>query len=642
MQNDSESFYRTLCSLETLRSSSKGFFRDFIESVVEEAGEVWIREIFGRLNNDLDRVKLVLTDPRVKDIVSETLNRVKYLYRTKDAVVSRNKRLEGFQNAARNHHEKALLLFSQAVLRSPATGKVPAVDEGFSLSLGLLARAETLMDLGNYDFALADLMLAFEEDCPQKEKTHLIEKLEECKRILEECNKAVTSPRGLSKSTYQLENQFKPPMPPSLKGGASRRQDLPGVSSLVDILETTIAGKHAVASGEISPGDILASEPALASCLLPEFYGTHCHHCLTRLRAPIGCPVCSSVAFCGKTCRDQSLSTYHKYECKILALLIGSGMSILSSLALRMVTQEGYGTCRQIWKKIMNETLQFTETNIGVDAKDNNDKGAEAAQNIKKHVGPSKSTKRRHRKKKLEENTLHYEKNYEKADTKKHEKILDVRAYALVTLADQRSPKDFFERTLMALFLLKALQKVEFFNITPKSDGTTNEEEMEIGALLLRNLQLLQFNAHEIYETRLAPNHRYRGNKTIYIGVAVYPSVARFNHECYPAVARCPTNGCDGLLAIPRKPGYMMECPSCQDTKNLQEPMKTLSECEKEYTRGLNFMEEEKTQEAIEIFVTALEKFHRIAVPPHRGTHLAEIAFAACMADSGNTWRPLQ
>lgn len=43
-----------------------------------------------------------------------------------------------------------------------------------------------------------------------------------------------------------------------------------------------------------------------------------------RFVAPIGCPDCSSVAFCGRKCRDVAMASYHKYECKVLALLIGS------------------------------------------------------------------------------------------------------------------------------------------------------------------------------------------------------------------------------------------------------------------------------------------------------------------------------
>lgn len=54
------------------------------------------------------------------------------------------------------------------------------------------------------------------------------------------------------------------------------------LSDALEIRETATAGKHAVATVEIHPGDILIAEPPLASCLLPEFYGTHCQHCYAR------------------------------------------------------------------------------------------------------------------------------------------------------------------------------------------------------------------------------------------------------------------------------------------------------------------------------------------------------------------------
>lgn len=53
-------------------------------------------------------------------------------------------------------------------------------------------------------------------------------------------------------------------------------------SDAVEIRETSVAGKHAVAATEIHPGDTLIVEPPLAGCLLPEFYGTHCQHCYAR------------------------------------------------------------------------------------------------------------------------------------------------------------------------------------------------------------------------------------------------------------------------------------------------------------------------------------------------------------------------
>lgn len=75
---------------------------------------------------------------------------------------------------------------------------------------------------------------------------------------------------------------------------------------------------------------------------------------------------------------------------------------------------------------------------------------------------------------------------------------------------------------------------------------TPNDREIAVAGLLLKHLQLLQFNAHEVFETRLGNEHRFRGSRPLYIGVAIYPTVARFNHDCYPAVTRYPT-----ALAIP-------------------------------------------------------------------------------------------
>lgn len=114
--------YRDLCSLETLRSGKKGFFRDFSENVTRVAGERWICQVFGRLTSDEQRIRAIFTDAKVKDTVLETLNRTEILYRGKDANVSRARRLEGFEAAAAADRRKALLLFGQAVLRAPLPG----------------------------------------------------------------------------------------------------------------------------------------------------------------------------------------------------------------------------------------------------------------------------------------------------------------------------------------------------------------------------------------------------------------------------------------------------------------------------------------------------------------------------------------
>lgn len=60
---------------------------------------------------------------------------------------------------------------------------------------------------------------------------------------------------------------------------------------------------------------------------------------MERLVAPHGCDNCSGVAFCSIECKKIACSTYHKFECNFMDLLIGSGMSILCFLALRIITQ---------------------------------------------------------------------------------------------------------------------------------------------------------------------------------------------------------------------------------------------------------------------------------------------------------------
>lgn len=83
-----------------------------------------------------------------------------------------------------------------------------------------------------------------------------------------------------------------------------------------------------------------------------------------RLLAPVGCPECSGVAFCSVSCKDQAISSYHCYECHYMDLLVGSGMSILCHLALRMVTQSGLQHFLDI-KDTLHESFSQPNMNPG-------------------------------------------------------------------------------------------------------------------------------------------------------------------------------------------------------------------------------------------------------------------------------------
>lgn len=73
-----------------------------------------------------------------------------------------------------------------------------------------------------------------------------------------------------------------------------------------------------------------------------------------------------------------------------------------------------------------------------------------------------------------------------------------------------------------------------------------------IGSLVYHNLQLLQFNAHEISELQ------YKGKgdagNSVFIGGGLYPNVAFFNHSCDPGVVRYFNGNVIMLRALKRIP----------------------------------------------------------------------------------------
>lgn len=66
--------------------------------------------------------------------------------------------------------------------------------------------------------------------------------------------------------------------------------------------------------------------------------------------------------------------------------------------------------------------------------------------------------------------------------------------------------------------------------------------EMTVGCMLLRHLQLTQYNAHEIYESVVKKKTKDEWSlgdaKMNYVGLALYPSSDYYNHGCHPTLAR--------------------------------------------------------------------------------------------------------
>jgi hypothetical protein len=72
--------------------------------------------------------------------------------------------------------------------------------------------------------------------------------------------------------------------------------------------------------------------------------------------------------------------------------------------------------------------------------------------------------------------------------------------FNLVTHSEKRTPRDMFQRVLMAVFLLRGLTQCGYFgeNVTFKPE--LSADQSTVGAAILLALQVTQFNSHEVAE----------------------------------------------------------------------------------------------------------------------------------------------
>lgn len=104
--------------------------------------------------------------------------------------------------------------------------------------------------------------------------------------------------------------------------------------------------------------------------------------------------------------------------------------------------------------------------------------------------------------------------------------------YGLIRHEDKRNENSFFQYTFLATFLIDLLTAVGYFEL----DENVDDSVIFIGTLILRNLQFLQFNSHEIFD--LLKHKRDNSTQTVSIGAGLYSTLALFNHSCNPSIVR--------------------------------------------------------------------------------------------------------
>ncbi|XP_023288361.1 SET and MYND domain-containing protein 4 isoform X2 [Orussus abietinus] len=466
---------------------------------------------FSSLENGGERVAFILSYPETYRLPLEAASVGK-----KDPDKMLKLKETGNKFFGRGDYSKALELYSNAALYAPKG----------DLGVILANRSAALHHLEKHDFALTDIEEAISHNYPKDMMYKLEERRARCLLALKRHAKAVEAfkrtLKALDDAKIPLDRKQKiesdarmmlAVMEKSrqLSGGADFKDPLeacpesenklprikehnplyPPCSIAIEIKDAGDAiGRHGIATRKIEPGEVLITERPFCASLLAEYRLTHCHFCVSRIIAPIPatCYKCSSIAYCSIKCRDKDAGT-HKVECDLLGALWSSNASVTCLLALKAIVKHPF---QKLWQ--LRDKLRSKEP--------------EEVSRDRPYIGT----------------------NYEFF-------------HNLVTHEDERTSEDLFHRAYIAAWLLRLLKtKSVYFpedERTPDAPGQQlSASELFVADLLQHNLQLLQFNSHEISELVRPKDKSLEGAKSIFIGGGVYPTTALLNHSCNPGVVR--------------------------------------------------------------------------------------------------------
>lgn len=350
--SEQDANYRAICSRLTLQNKKEGFFKKLADSLAPRVNF----GVFILCSTDHERFKTVAA------ACWEHVN-AELIYRGKNSEVAVEKRLEGNKYFEKNDCKKALLCYSQSVIQAPV---------GPELISAYYNRSALLFKLGEYQSAIDDAELAISYGSPEETKHKLYERMTSCYISLKNFQKAKVTVRLAKHLTQKHDPSNEKILKKIEKHGAAIeagskeavKAPTPKISQTDEALRlpegisitspsniyartskkvtidyTDKQGRFAKATEKIDVGELVLCEEPYASCINIEKTGSHCSHCFSRTNVPIPCETCSHVVFCSRKCRKDAMESYHRYECKVMALLMGSGMSPGAHLALRIITQ---------------------------------------------------------------------------------------------------------------------------------------------------------------------------------------------------------------------------------------------------------------------------------------------------------------
>jgi len=422
-------------------------------------------------------------------------------------------RAEGNQYFKERKYMAALEKYTESLSYAP----LPQTESGSGdnmASLALANRSAAFFQLGKHELCLSDICQAFSMGYPPALAYKLYDRKGQCflalgrrseaassfraaldalaaacdlesnrheqwqfnlRKRIQSCDQKHQQPCSAERSSVELCAKFNdiPQIPE-----CERHSQFESLSDACDVVYDPCLGRYIVAKRDISPGEVILSEKPYASIMLADSRLDHCSHCYSFTLAPIPCHSCHHSLYCSAECRSLAYQLYHRAECRLGEILEASGVDKFAFLALR--------------------TLVVTPLDVV----------GQYCESLPPHEVGGKNA------------------GVYRADS--YDAIC-----GLVTHAEDRTAHDLFRRAAIAIFLLRCLCFVGFF----ETENPPEEILSGAGGLLLSHLQSFPCNAHEVAEFDLDPE-TVATSMPHELGAGIYATLSLFNHSCNPAVTR--------------------------------------------------------------------------------------------------------
>nr|CAD7438443.1 unnamed protein product [Timema bartmani] len=421
----------------------------------------------------------------------------------KDGDVAKGLKDAGNRAFQSGDNKSALALYNKSVLKTPWTSAASR-----DLSVSVANRSAALYHLKQYQPALDDIAFVSTLDYPLELNYKVLDRKARCLLAMNQLKDALEAFKATLKALdgaklpderrmkWQSDIQImiamlarnkeltNDPLPPSVtvlphvSGGRNKHYE--SASAAVNVCRSEEMGRYAVAAIDIKAGHTVVVEKAYCSVLLAEHRATHCFHCFNSV---------------------STSSTIYAPQSGVSSP--GSAVGVWS------VCDLSDGTTDTVSDKHPTNIRYF------LDMREQLNTSAILSQTL----CPTLSQ---------QEDAVYEPRVYQGSHY--------LSMYHLVRHHSHRSIDDWLQRTGMAVFLFRCLQVSGYFGEDSSLSGThLNPDHLLVGGLLLRHLQSLQFNAHEISELQLGNKGE---SKSVFLGGGLYPTLALFNHSCNPGVTR--------------------------------------------------------------------------------------------------------